>query len=187
MHTIVPDIVKHKGRQVIVLEFPYDQPLITTLRTNKEATWSNTLKSWYLPYSAENLILTETIFNGQAIVDMTALRENLKNAPPDIKEFSMGKEAREQITEFKKHLLSRRYSENTIATYTEALTTFLKYYSHKQASDITNGDLIAFNTDYILANNYSASYQNQVVNAVKLFFRITRNSIFDIDKVHRPK
>ena len=47
--------------------------------------------------------------------------------------------------------------------------------------------MIIFNNEYILANNYSASFQNQVVNAIKLFFRTVQNKSFDIEIIHRPK
>jgi len=47
--------------------------------------------------------------------------------------------------------------------------------------------MINFNNDYILANNLSSSYQNQVVNAVKLFFRTLVNKVINIDLIHKPK
>ncbi len=47
--------------------------------------------------------------------------------------------------------------------------------------------MIAYNNDYILKNNFSASYQNQIVNALKLFFKIIKDSKIEIDKIHRPK
>jgi integrase/recombinase XerD len=53
--------------------------------------------------------------------------------------------------------------------------------------EITNQDIIDFNTDYILKNNLSSSYQNQVVNSLKLFFRQIENRVIDVDLIHRPK
>jgi len=47
----------------------------------------------------------------------------------------------------------------------------LRYFGHKPISEITNENLINFNNRYILANSFSSSYQNQVVNGLKLFFR----------------
>jgi integrase/recombinase XerD len=38
-----------------------------------------------------------------------------------------------------------------------------------------------------LKNNLSASYQNQIVNAIKLFFTTVRQTKIQIDKIHRPK
>ena len=82
---------------------------------------------------------------------------------------------------------SRRYSENTINTYANAIEVFLSFYNTKPISEISNDDLIKFNNDYILANKFSASYQNQVINAVKLFFRIVELKTMQPELIHRPK
>jgi integrase/recombinase XerD len=82
---------------------------------------------------------------------------------------------------------SRRYSENTISTYTEDLIVFFRFYSEKRLEDICNEDLIRLNNEYILKNGLSASYQNQMVNGVKLFFRIIEETKLEVDLIHRPK
>jgi integrase/recombinase XerD len=92
----------------------------------------------------------------------------------------------DKLVTFKQYLLSKRYSTHTIKTYVEALKTFL-IFTKKEVDVITEKDLIAFNTTYILKNNYSASFQNQVVNAVKLFFGAIENHPMRIEKIHRPK
>lgn len=61
------------------------------------------------------------------------------------------------------------------------------FFSDKELGDITNEDVIAFNNDYILANNYSSSFQNQVVNGIKLFYRTVENKNIDPELIHRPK
>jgi integrase/recombinase XerD len=64
---------------------------------------------------------------------------------------------------------------------------FLRYFSSKQVEEIENEDLIDFNNNYILKNNFSSSYQNQVVNGIKLFYRSMYQTKFDVELVHRPK
>ncbi|MHC1704971.1 MAG: tyrosine-type recombinase/integrase [Tenuifilaceae bacterium] len=91
-----------------------------------------------------------------------------------------------ELTLFDRYLTQRRYSERTIKVYTEGLKLFLQY-TAKPASEITNNDLEVFNHDYIIGNHYSSSFQNQVINAVKLFFNCIYNSKFDIDAVERPR
>ena len=82
---------------------------------------------------------------------------------------------------------SKRYSPSTIQTYSEALKIFLQYFYQKEIEEITNDDVILFNNEYILKRNLSSSYQNQVVNAIKLFFRQVENRTINIDIIHRPK
>ena len=93
----------------------------------------------------------------------------------------------EQIAKFKQWLRSKRYSESTLNTYSEALKSFLVFYREKPIADITNEDVIVYNNQYILKNNLSASYQNQIVNAIKLFFKTVRETKIEVDKIHRPK
>lgn len=61
------------------------------------------------------------------------------------------------------------------------------YFSEKSFKDINNQDFISFNNNYILKNKLSNSYQNQVVNAIKLFFKTIERINLEIDIIHRPK
>ena len=99
----------------------------------------------------------------------------------------MNEEIISKLQKFKYWLRSRRYSENTVKTYTDALKTFLCFYHDKPIHEITNDDIIVFNNRYILANHFSASFQNQVVNAIKLFFKKIENTAIDVENIHRPK
>jgi integrase/recombinase XerD len=63
----------------------------------------------------------------------------------------------------------------------------LIFLADKQEHEITNEDLDRFNKDYILARNLSSSFQNQFVNAVKLYFRIVQNRQLKPEMIIRPK
>jgi integrase/recombinase XerD len=99
----------------------------------------------------------------------------------------LNKLQKDKVDQFKNYLQSKRYSESTIGTYADALSTFLRFYANKAFSEIDNSDVIKFNNDYILQNKFSSSYQNQVVNAIKLFFRTIENKVMETEKVHRPR
>jgi len=91
-----------------------------------------------------------------------------------------------ELNQFSRYLKQRRYSERTIKVYSEGLKIFLQY-TAKPVLEITNKDLERFNHDYIIRNKYSSSLQNQVINAVKLFFTSVHSVKFDIDSVERPR
>jgi integrase/recombinase XerD len=61
------------------------------------------------------------------------------------------------------------------------------FFNQKPIEMLTNDDVIIYNNEYLLKNALSASYQNQVVNAIKLYFKIIKETKIDIDKIHRPK
>lgn len=99
----------------------------------------------------------------------------------------MQTELREHEERFRQWLRSRRYSENTVKTYVEALRNFLRYHEGKKTADITNQDVIDYNNKYILKKGLSSSFQNQVVNAIKLFFRELERKSLEPSLIHRPK
>jgi integrase/recombinase XerD len=88
---------------------------------------------------------------------------------------------------FIRYLTSKRYSPNTIKVYSDSLSTFLRYFSTKSILEISNDDLIDFNNNYILKNNFSGSFQNQVVNAVKLFYTTIHRHKIEVELIHRPR
>ncbi|GIZ09861.1 site-specific tyrosine recombinase/integron integrase [Flavobacterium sp. UMI-01] len=158
--------IKHKGKNRIAVYFEKNTDLIARIKKIDGALWSATLVAWHLPDTAEN-------------------RERFKIPP--MTHSLPSPEGIAQIEKFKQHLRSKRYSQSTIATYSEALKSFLVFFREKPIADITNEDVIVYNNDYILKNNLSASYQNQIVNAIKLFFQTIRETKIEIDKIHRPK
>lgn len=91
------------------------------------------------------------------------------------------------ILAFKNYMNYRRYSSNTIKTYSDALEVFFRFYQNKQLESLTNEDIIYFNSEYILRKNLSTSYQNQVINAIKLFYRNRFNRTMEVDFIQRPR
>jgi len=62
----------------------------------------------------------------------------------------------EKLVQFRNWLRCSRYSEHTVKSYTDAIATFFKYYENKDPAEISNYDLLNFNTNYILKRGYSA-------------------------------
>jgi len=95
--------------------------------------------------------------------------------------------AQQHILSFKNYLNYRRYSQNTIKTYADALEVFFRFYKDQAPESLNVEDIINFNTSYILKKNLSASYQNQVINAIKLFYRNRFNRTMEVDYIQRPR
>jgi integrase/recombinase XerD len=93
----------------------------------------------------------------------------------------------QHLIAFKNYMNYRRYSENTIKTYSDALEVFFRFFQNKKLESLTIEDIIHFNNDYILRKNLSSSYQNQVINAVKLFYRNRFNKTMEVDFIQRPR
>ncbi len=156
--------IKHRLEDRIAIYCEYSVENVKMLRKIEDSKWSQSLRAWHIPDTIENRIQFEM-----------GLRS------------SISPEALVQVKKFIYWLSSRRYSENTVKTYTEGIRTFLGYYNEKALADISNEDVINFNNDYILKNKLSASYQNQIVNSIKLFFLTVEDRKLEMDLIHRPK
>jgi integrase/recombinase XerD len=93
----------------------------------------------------------------------------------------------QHLFSFKNYMNYRRYSQNTIKTYSDALDVFFRFFQNNTIENLTKEDLIQFNTEYILKKNLSSSYQNQVINAIKLFYRNRFNRSMEVDFIQRPR
>ncbi len=190
---VVLEHVLHAGKKRIFLKFKYNSEVISFVKTKFNALWSNTHKGWYVNYTQEAENRIKVLFEIKEITLIVKNASNplvipLKNNPanPAGDLSHLPEDTLIKLTNFKSWLLSKRYSNSTISTYTNALKTFLRYYAFKPVSEITNEDLINFNTGYILTNRFSASFQNQVVNAIKLFFKTIELKVMTVETIHRP-
>ena len=89
--------------------------------------------------------------------------------------------------QFELYMREMRYSSNTNKTYLDALKTFETFLSPTPLSNATNADLKRFNQARIISKGLSASYQNQIINALKLYFKQFPNPLFDVIGIERPK
>ena len=159
-------IISHNGEKRIAVYFEKNKDLIERIKKLEGSRWSQSLKVWHLP-------------------DTEKYRNQFQIIFPETK--LINEEGIEAITKFTLWLRSKRYSEKTIITYCDGLKSFLVFYNKKPIQSITNEDVIIFNNEYIIKNKLSESYQNQIVNAIKLYFKIIRDTKIDIEKIHGPK
>lgn len=182
----------HRDKKIVCLHFDYSPELNEHIKKLPGRSWTSTYRSWYVDERAGLLTELFRFFRGKAWLDYSLCGESAKVSSADSRmaksDLPLTSEDREkQVVNFIRWLKSKRYSESTVGTYSEALRVFLRYFTQKEVQNITNEDLIEFNNQYILKNELSASYQNQVVNAVRLFFRTIQNASLDPDLIHRPK
>lgn len=176
----------HKGDAVLCVRFPKNNEA-TNLLKQLNALWSQTLGCWYLPHAHNTFKLLLTRLKPFGPVDYRGCKKQPPVSPPPIGTILPNQEIESALQAFRSYMASRRYSLSTITTYCEALKTFLNYHSGKSIDQITNEDLIQFNNDYILRKGLSASYQNQVINGIKLYFTHLQKNALNPELVHRPR
>jgi site-specific recombinase XerD len=159
-------IIQHRGERRISVVFDKNHDMISWIKSIHGSRWSATRQVWHLPDTESNRILLKV---------------------PLHSDFLPSEEGISALATFKEWMKSKRYSESTIKVYTDSMKSFLVFHRTKQLVDINNDDVIKFNNDYVLRRNLSSTYQNQIVNAIKLFFKIISNTTMDIENVHRPR
>ncbi|NLB62910.1 MAG: tyrosine-type recombinase/integrase [Fibrobacter sp.] len=92
------------------------------------------------------------------------------------------------VQQFRQWMEIKRYSHNTIKVYTDIVKLFLTHLSPNQSLEQINlNDVNHFIQKIIINKKLSSSYQNQVVNALKLYFQVTKQIKIDVHKLSRPR
>jgi len=205
MKTIICERVLHKGENRVTLRFPYDNELIKITRSIPGSKWSQSLYSWHIPDDAELFKDLAGLYSGLAVLDDSGLRthhpENIgvqkaderkeKISQPDIsieiRRIPLSEKGKADIDKFRRWMESNRYPESTIRTYTGMITTFLRFINPKEAEEFTSEDLVRIVDEYILPNNLSRSFQNQMISAIKKFYGKIYKSVIDPGEISRPR
>ncbi len=201
--TIQPLI--HRGKTWLGLYF---EPLSSYIVFAKEvgAVYSASHKCWYVENTPVLFREIVRLFRSVGYVDFSAvLKKQIAKSKIDKEKGEkialekkkpkrdlpslplLDETGQATVGKFELWLKSKRYSNNTIKTYTDSLRILLRYMQPKTLSEMNNDDLIHFNNGYILALGYSASFQNQVVNAIKLAVKVLEERSLNPELIHRPK
>ncbi|MGJ8761319.1 MAG: tyrosine-type recombinase/integrase [Polaribacter sp.] len=181
-----------RNKNVLVIRFAYNNEIKEHLKKLKNVVWSQTLRSFYSELSLDNLRI---VFNHlkktnwtidyielQPFINKSKIEErrnsHLIEQLPDVYQLELQK--------FKKWLFQKRFSENTVNTYVDVITTYIKYVLLKNAEIFSTKIVEAFSYDYIFIPNKSISYQNQFISGIKKFFEYKGYSYEEI-QIERPR
>jgi integrase/recombinase XerD len=144
------------------------------------------MKCWHISYSDDSIAEVKKLrqIQGVTVVQLDKLLEEKKYRYFDRK---LPSDKEDTVNAFERWLKSQRYSEKSIASYVHAIRTLFGYFSNKGIHEISNGDVKAFNYDYILRNKLSISYLNQTISAIKLFYSVMLNKDLVIHEIVRPR
>lgn len=163
--------IVHKGEKRIAVHFENRVGLVERFKQLQGAEWSSSLKVWHLPDTQE--------YRNKFCLNAINTKQEPKPA--------LCRDTQRRVDQFVQWLRSKRYSQNTIKAYVDAIEVFLRVFPDKALREIDNDDIVRFNNEYVLKRNLSESFQNRTVNAIKLFFKTVENRRLEIEKVHRPK
>jgi integrase/recombinase XerD len=182
------------GMLIIKFLGKYDQEWIDEIKSYGKVIYDSVRKEWILRWSQLTVDSMADYFIQKGIkfeVDKVDVTKKVKEAREDcgskIRDQHLSREVMEGLENVRRFLNKKRYSVNTVEAYLSLLELFFKYYITKDPSKITSDDISDFLTDYIVFHNYSASYQNQMVSAIKIFYTQNGFGMLDISSLGRPR
>ncbi len=203
----------HKAQRCIALQFPYDAALVQAAK-QAGAKWSASHRCWWTPNAPEHLQAIFAAFKGKAWVDMNGLRKKpdvvaaVPKAPvnpvnkataskatkptvqrPARKEPQaepLAPEHENALAAMRKKLEIARYSPNTIDTYLNATKQFFGRFAAKHPNDIRTEDIETYQHELARAGK-SNSYLNQVVNAVRYYYKDVLGDAYRVKFIERPR
>ncbi len=213
---VVLDHLVHDAKRCIALNCPYDEELIAAAK-KAGAKWSASHKRWYVPNAPEHLQAIFAAYKGLAWVDMNGLRKKPDTEPPGPKpsamQRSLGRSGgtqgtqvhptpsrskreevpsinpaqQEALAAMRRKLEVARYSANTIETYLNATKLFFQHFPKKEPKNIGAGDIEGYQHELASVRKVSNSYLNQVVNAVRYYYKDVLGDAYRVKFIERPR
>jgi len=183
---------EHKQGPVVCLSFEKDEALIQLLRELRPLRWSATLRSWYVKSEALNLGDLLKQVRGRVWLDYSAMSVGGMKTKPAESGPAQVIDARPahiiaEINRLRTWMQTRRYSMNTINTYCDALLAFFKHHGYELVEVPTAAMLVKFHKEYIIDRKRSFAYQNQVINAIRLYYKKMKQVDLEVGVLERPK
>ena len=137
------------------------------------------IKAWVFPYSDYNKTKLYELF-GKPIVSGSTKDKREKE------DYNTGDDSTIS-PKFLKYLEYRRYSEQTIRSYTVHIRNFLKVFMGRDLADVDFSKVRDYIIGYIGSRNLSRSYQNQMINAIKIYFDVVYGRVVGSMELPRPR
>lgn len=211
--TVKLEHLVHKAQRCIALHFAYDAELVHAAR-QAGAKWSASHRCWWTPNAPEHLQAIFAAFKGKAWVDMNGLRKKADDVPTvpkapvnPVKKATASKATKPTVQQtqrkgpqavhltpshenalaaMRKKLEIARYSPNTIDTYLNATKQFFLRFAAKHPNDIRTEDIETYQHELARAGK-SNSYLNQVVNAVRYYYKDVLGDAYRVKFIERPR
>jgi len=182
------------GRLVIKFLGRYAQEWIEELKGFGRYNYDNQRREWLIPWSQLAVDSLSDYFSSRGITVITVksevspvIKEKREKEGSEVRDRILTKASLEGIELIRKYLEEKRYSKRTLEAYISHLELFFKYYNEKDPDDLTEEDISEFVTDHIIRLGYSASYQNIIISAIKMYFSLSGERRLELDSIERPR
>jgi integrase/recombinase XerD len=187
--TITLSILEHSGEKRLFADFIFNRKLADLIKEIPGRRWSQTKKQWHFNLNKQVVELIKQKLANKAVVDSSLLKTQwkaLEEIEKKKRHAHVNEETVKAIDYFKLWMEQKRYSPQTVKNYLGQLMQFLTYCQPRGFKELTVVDVEKYNHEVIIKNGLSASFQNGMVGAVKLFYAQAGNTKMILDKLQRP-
>jgi integrase/recombinase XerD len=184
--------IKIGTKERIGLCFPFDKEIIYIVRRIPGAAWSRELTCWHVGSTQANLNMVHKVLSESGIEMINKFGSGMirTSGSQGNSMYVLGLlsgENEEKLKKFGEYMKFRRYSSSTQRTYSQILNTFFRFSEHVATGEGLRERVIRFTNEYIIPKKLSNSYQNQFLNALRLFYREIEKSEVELENVERPR
>ncbi len=180
-----------KDTRLICLYFEKDPSLVYRLKSLRGSCWHPALRCWVVPDALENRKGLKVIFSDQSRYNLYRRRDPVKVRAKSrrlaIKLPQLEEADYAYLEKLRRWMEFRRYTASTIRIYAEMVEVFLRFIKPGSAEDALGNGIQRFTNEYIIPRRLSYSYQNQFVNAMKLFYSEVMKQELSLAQVKRPR
>ena len=178
----------HKNQAIVKAHFAFDKDIIALVKNQDGARWSQTLRSWYFLKDDFKLNTFYQNLKGNVFIDYS----HLKKIYTPTKKIS--KKVLKHTVKLPKgyleQLVLKRYSQNTVKTYSSCFLKFVLFFMNQKLKTIGKEDINRFLLHLIEKEKVSSSTQNQYINAIKFYYEKVlgqEKMVFSIERPNKAK
>jgi integrase/recombinase XerD len=179
-------IIKFTGR--------YDSNWIDELKSYGRVRYDKNRKEFLMHWSKLTTDSLSDYFSSQGVAVRiirprvgAEMAETRKKFGDEVRSRDLSVEGREAVEQLKDYMERTRYSRRTSESYLALLELFFKFFNDRKPDDILQNDVAEFMNDFIIANGFSQSYQNQMVSAIKMYYEVTGTGKVIPQYLERPR
>ena len=202
MQSLILKPLFHRNQESIAVCFTHNVVLNDIVKKINKAKWSRTHNCWYIPLEKKYYEQLVAATKDTAIIDKGALQAYLRqrravvantkgiihrSSVKLIVNYPLTDVNVKALTEYRKLLLLKAYSPNTIRSYCNAFHHLLRLLHDKSVADLSKAQIMSYLLWLITKQGYSEVHVHTTVNAIKFYYEKVLGRQAEFYNLPRPK
>jgi integrase/recombinase XerD len=182
------------GKLIIRFTGRYDKEWIKEMQSYGRIWFDSVKREWHLSWSRIKVDSLSDYYASRGVdvivkkaVVPLQIKEKREEVGTEVRDRHLLPGVSRGIENMRRYLVEKRYSKNTIETYISLIELFLKYFADKDPLEISEEEISDFFHDFIIYHKYSASYHNQLISAIKMYYWLNGKLFTDTESLGRPR